>query len=74
MRRISGRGYTIEYGGGRLADVVIDGSAIECVQVRDYDFATGELGPEPSAAEIRRAVADFITEAGGLSLYIENTF
>lgn len=73
VRNISGNGYEIHYSGGRLADVVIDGSAVECVQVRDYDFATGQFTEEePTDSEIRYRVAAFIEEAGGVALYADN--
>ena len=72
QRRIAGNGYEIVYHGGRLADVVIDGAAVECVQVRAYDFQTGEFGPEPTDAEIRGKVAAFIESAGGIGLYANN--
>ena len=65
-------GYNIGYSGGRLADVLVNGHAIECVQVRDYDFATGEFGAYPSAAQIQERVREFIEEAGGFDLYVEN--
>ena len=55
------QGYTISYAGGRLADVIIGGVAVECVQVRRYDFATGEFGPEPSDEEIRESVSEFLS-------------
>jgi len=71
-RIIPGPGYSIEYHGGRLADVMIDGTVIECPQVRRYDTATGAFGPEPTDDEIRSKVAAFIDEAGGLALYIDN--
>jgi hypothetical protein len=71
-RHIAGDGYAIHYGGGRLADVVIDGSAVECVQVRDYNTRTGEFGPEPDDASIRASVAEFLAESGGIGLYVEN--
>ena len=51
------QGYEIHYSGGRLADVVIDGIAVECIQVRDYDFRTGEFGRMPSDAQILKRVA-----------------
>jgi len=54
------QGYQIRYSGGRLADVVIDGVVVECVQVRDYDFAGGTLGRMPTDEQIRRRVAQFL--------------
>jgi hypothetical protein len=53
--------------------VIVDGSAVECVQVRPYDFAAGTFGPEPSDDEIRATVADLIEESGGIALYVENS-
>ncbi len=53
-------GYEIHYSGGRLADVVIEGVAVECVQVRDYDFGTGEFGKAPTNRQIRERVAKFL--------------
>lgn len=54
-------GYAIEYNGGRLADVLVNGSAVECVQVRAYDFATGEFTePLPSADVVAERVRGFI--------------
>jgi hypothetical protein len=53
-------GYSISYSGGRLADVIIDGIAVECVQVRDYNFATGKFGRMPSDAQIRARVRKFL--------------
>ncbi len=61
MTRISTtEGYVIDYSGGRLADVEINGVAVECVQVRAYDFASGTFGPEPTEDEIRAKVAEFL--------------
>jgi hypothetical protein len=74
MRRVAGNGYEIHYEGGRLADVVIDGSPVECVQVRAYDFGTGKFGPEPTDSQIREKVREFLDEAGGVQLYVENMF
>lgn len=54
-------GYAIGYSGGRLADVLIDGVAVECVQVRAYDFATGKFGRTPSDDQIRRRVREFLS-------------
>ena len=73
-RVIHDRSYTIRYEGGRLADVEFGGHAMECVQVRDYDFASGEFGPVPTAAQIRRKVREFIDSAGGEQLYWENLY
>ncbi len=60
MRIQTEKGYVINYSGGRLADVEINGVAVECVQVRAYDFGTGEFGPEPTEDEIRASVAEFL--------------
>jgi hypothetical protein len=60
MRIGTNRGYAINYDGGRLADVEIGGVAVECVQVRDYDFATGEFGAEPTRKQIRERVAELL--------------
>jgi len=54
-------GYEIHYSGGRLADVYVNGVPVECVQVRDYDFATGEFGRTPSDAQIRSRVREFLS-------------
>jgi hypothetical protein len=69
---IRDRSYEIRYSGGRLADVYFGGEPIECVQVREYDFATGEFGPVPTRTQIKREVREFIDEAGGEALYWEN--
>jgi len=70
--QIQADGYSIKYEGGRLADVYIGSKPVECVQVRAYDFAKGEFGPEPTENEIREQVADFLNESGGIELYREN--
>lgn len=67
------QGYEIHYEGGRLADVVVDGRAVETVQVRGYDWETGEFTePYPSGADIRESVSRFIAEAGGIDVYLAN--
>lgn len=53
-------GYTINYAGGRLADVIINGVAVECVQVRDYGWEHGTFGPVPTDDEIRARVREFL--------------
>lgn len=55
--------YDIEYDGGRLADVMIGGHAVECVEVRGYDGATGEFTePEPRASLIRDQVHELMRD------------
>jgi hypothetical protein len=54
-------GYAISYHGGRLADVLINGHAVECVQVRRLiGSREGFAEPEPTDDEIRERVAAFI--------------
>jgi hypothetical protein len=54
-------GYDIDYSGGRLADVIVNGSPVECVEVRAYDFATGEFAePFPSAELVAERVQGFL--------------
>jgi hypothetical protein len=56
-------GYEIDYSGGRLADVMVNGAAVECVQVRGYDFATGEFTePYPTAEQLAERVEVFLCE------------
>ena len=58
---IQADGYSIDYGGGRLADVIVNGYAAECVEVRGYDFATGEFTePFPAAEVVAERVAEFL--------------
>lgn len=67
---IAGNGYQIRYSGNRLADVLVDGSAIISVQVRDYDYAKGEFGPEPDEATVEKTVREFLDGHGGYERYI----
>jgi hypothetical protein len=55
------QGYDIDYSGGRLADVLVNGSAVECVEVRAYDWASGEFTePFPSADVVAERVEEFL--------------
>jgi hypothetical protein len=66
---IANGGYSIEYADGRTADVVINGTAVECVQVREYDWENGALGPMPTPAQVRQQVADFLADADCMADY-----
>lgn len=72
LKRVAGAGYVVVYDGGRLADVMIAGQVVECVQVRDYDWQSGTLGKFPTNDEIRQQVQAHLDEAGGIDLYREN--
>ena len=55
--------YDIDYSGGRLADVLVNGRPIECVEVRRYDFRSGEFTEAfPSADVVAERVAAFLVE------------
>jgi hypothetical protein len=57
-------GYDIDYSGGRLADVLVNGQPVECVEVRTYDFASGEfVEPFPSADLVAERVEGFLDAA-----------
>ena len=54
-------GYTIHYTGGRLADVLIGGHAVEAVPVRSEDGQHGRFTEaEPLEAEVCERVADWL--------------
>jgi hypothetical protein len=60
---IRGEAYDIDYSGGRLADVLLGGKPVECVEVRAYDWSSGEfLEPFPPAEIVAERVAAFLAE------------
>jgi hypothetical protein len=57
-------GYTIDYSGGRLADVLVNGSAVECVEVRAYDWGSGAFTePFPAPDVVAERVEAFMAGA-----------
>jgi uncharacterized protein (DUF1919 family) len=56
--------YSLEYGGGRLADVFIDGKLVSCTEVGDYDWATSRQRVGLDHLALHAELETWITENG----------
>jgi len=60
--------WLIEYtSGARLADIYFNGHAVDCVQVRDWDYAHGPMdqtSPIPSRKVLESELFSFVVERG----------
>jgi len=59
--------WLLEYSGLRTADIYFNGHAVDCVQVRDWDFAYGptdQPAPVPSRRVLESKLVSFVSERG----------
>lgn len=55
--------WSIQYSGGRLADIYRWGHAVECVQAMDWDWTLGpcdQTAPEPTPETLAEDLAEFV--------------
>jgi hypothetical protein len=59
--------WSAQWSGGRLMDIrhAEGTSALDCVQVGDYDWQKGQLAEEITEAKLRERLAEWVEEQGG---------
>ena len=55
--------YSLTYDGGRLADIMLDGEAVDAIQVADYDWEKGSVTSEPTKADVQKALDEWVSES-----------
>lgn len=60
------QGWSIQYDGGRLADIYLWGSAVDCVQVRDWDWSRTVQDPVTVSDDtLRRVLQEYVDANAG---------
>jgi hypothetical protein len=59
-----GHTFTMTYKGGRLADVAIDGTLVDCTEVGNFNWVVGAQVQPLSRADLLAELGEWIDESG----------